>query len=684
MPTPRRVMAAALAAVTLVPFALSADAAERPPAAAPPQISPALAAQLEGASPTSPLRVMVNGVDVDEATAAAEAAGLTVLTTFDRIGVAVAAGTADQVRAVARRTDARLETIEWADQPLTLDQSTSHDATRATQAAQIFETPANLPYDGTGVGILVLDSGVDGTHPMFRLPDGSSKVKRNLEALPLAVEPFVMQVSDDLDGDNNTDDLGGHGTHVASIAAGVAVTTGRGNDIVGSAPGADLYAISASTAGSSLYGLTAAGYWAVENHDQPCGPNRPDCAPIRVVNNSWGGSEGEEFSANDITVQIQRALLADGVVVVRSSGNNGGDGSRSTITGGYKIDPRPGVITVANYDDANTGTREGTINSGSSRGDTTKTNTWPDISAPGTQVDGACRAHHAHCSFLFSPVEADADYGELTGTSMSAPHVAGYVALLLQADPTLTPREVEYVLEDTAHQFAVDGGYTSIPKDFEGNDNLTSQSHHAAGHGLVDIAAALAEVLDETDPGYAGPCGTLTVIDDPEGDAAVAAGLTEPNIGEGMPTPDVDIVGLTATEVGNRIRFAIEVADLGETPLGNGDAVRSFFNVGAIEFTLDMSRQATAQYQARGSLSRPDPNDPTGVQNIVVDNTFPVAFDHVNDVAYADLDATILGDGSPVGAGDTLSQLRSLWRRSLGALAVPADEAASDCALTIG
>jgi hypothetical protein len=340
---------------------------------------------------------------------------------------------------------------------------------------------------------------------------------------------------------------------------------------------------------------------------------------------------------------------------------------------------------VANFDDSGSGTRDGTINSSSSRGDKTKINTWPDLSAPGTEVDGACRAHHTACSPAYSSIETDLDYGELTGTSMAAPHVAGYVALLFQADPTLTAAEVEFVLEATAYRFDVDGGYTSIPRNLEAPDGNFGLSHYAAGHGLVDVTAALATVLSETDPGYVGLCDEYNTVIDPQGDAALLASFTDPGIGEGTPDPSVDMVAVTATEVGGRIRLAIEVDDMGDIPLGgNGDAVRSFFSVGSIAFTLDMNRQASNLYVASGTLSRPDPADPTGVQNIVVDRTFPVVFDPANDIAYADLDATILGDGSPIGTGDALGGFRSLWRRSAGAAALPADEAKALCPLRIG
>lgn len=598
------------------------------------------------------------------------------------VGVAVALGTPAQIRQVVGFRG--VETVEWADQPIEADQNTSHVATRAAQAATTFTNQATgSAYDGSGVGIMIIDSGVDANHPMFLDESGDTKVKRNLEVIPLG-DVFLETdeaVVEDIDGDNNTDDLGGHGTHVASIAAGYATTTNEGVNIVGAAPGADLYAISTATGPSTLYGIAAATDWTVLNNAAPCGDVRPDCAPIKVVNNSWGGTANEEFDPEDTFTQLQRALIEAGVVVVRSSGNSGGDGTESTVTGGYKIDPMPGVITVANYDDGNSGTRDGAISSSSSRGAKGKPNTWPDISAPGTEILGACRIQFESCTPVYASADTDPDYGAMSGTSMAAPHIAGYVALLFEADPTLTPREVEYVLEDTAYKFTVDGGYSEIPRNYEDLSEGTSQSHYAAGHGLVDVTAALAAVLGLNDPGF-NAC-SATKITDPQGDAAVVASLTDPGIGEGTPAPEVDIVSLSATDTGSAIRFTVEVDDLGEIPLGNGDAVRSWFSVRGIDYTLDMNRQATKQFAATGTLSRPDPADPTGVGTIVVQANVPVVFDAANDIAYAGLDSTILGGGTAVTSGDYMNNVRTLWRRSLGAAALPADEAAGSCPLPI-
>lgn len=673
-------LATASAAFAFAPT-LAAAGAPAAPKFDPPVLDEELAGALATARPLEQVRVLVNAGSVAEARTAVTRAGLRALTSFDRIGVVAAVGTPAQVRAVALQRG--VVSVEWADQVLGHDLDTSHQATRADQARTAFDAPGGGPYDGSGIGIMIIDGGVDGTHPMFQR-GGESKVKRNLEVIPLVdllMDSPSGAVVDDIDGDNNTDDLGGHGTHVAGIAAGYEVETGTGKVVRGAAPGADLYAVSTATAASSLYGLVAGSYWTLENHEQPCGPNRPDCAPIRTVNNSWGGTEGEAFDENDVFVEIQRAAVAEGLVWVRSSGNSGGDGSSSMVTGGYKIDPMPGIITVANYDDGNTGTRDGITDSTSSRGAAGDPMTWPDIAAPGTGIDSACRIQHSDCLASLSLIDGDPEYAEFTGTSMAAPHIAGYAAVLLDADPTLTPKQVEYVLEDTAYRYADGAPYALIPKDLRDPDGPKSLSSWDKGHGLVDVTAALAAVLGVDDPGQHNACVGYDELVDPTGDAGYLTGLVDGvTVGAGSPMPDVDMVSVRANEVGTAIRFAVEVDDLGEQPSSAGDAVRAFFNAGGVSYTLDMSRDLGAgDAPTSGALSVPDPADPTGVQTIVVADDFPVVFDAETDVAHADLPVSVL----QIGAGDALTGVRVLWRRSGGVLAAPADDAEAECPLLV-
>ncbi|MCW2570922.1 MAG: exported protein of unknown function, putative Peptidase domain, partial [Frankiales bacterium] len=146
----------------------------------------------------------------------------------------------------------------------------------------------------------------------------------------------------------------------------------------------------------------------------------------------------------------------------------------------------PGVLSVASYDDGQTGTRNGKLSDTSSRGSKRDPLTWPDISAPGVNITSACRAYFAVCDAVGSsprngPGAADiATYFTGSGTSWAAPHVAGIIAQLFQADPAATPAVIDDAIKTTAHRYG-GGGYVTV------GGYLTSYDR---GAGLIDAYAA--------------------------------------------------------------------------------------------------------------------------------------------------------------------------------------------------
>ena len=85
------------------------------------------------------------------------------------------------------------------------------------------------------------------------------------------------------------------------------------------------------------------------------------------------------------------------MTVVWAAGNDGGDGS-ANVTNGPGADPTPGIMSVANYDDAGTGSRDNDLDSSSSRGKDGAPFTYPDISAPGANITSACRPYLPICA----------------------------------------------------------------------------------------------------------------------------------------------------------------------------------------------------------------------------------------------------------------------------------------------
>lgn len=135
-----------------------------------------------------------------------------------------------------------------------------------------------------------------------------------------------------------------------------------------------------------------------------------------------------------------------------------------------------------------------------------------------------------------------ARYASVSGTSMAAPHVAGAAALLYQANPKITPAEVEHLLEATARKFGGFGGGAPYEPD-PAHPGATSS--YDKGHGLVDVYSALEKVLGVAEP-IAGSTTTLLASD---GEDEHLAGA-------------VDITELSVTELDRRIRLTLRLRDL--------------------------------------------------------------------------------------------------------------------------
>lgn len=535
----------------------------------PPIWDPELSAQMQRAGTGDRLLAFVHSRNPELSRDAITRSGMTLIDSFDKVAVAVGVGTPAQIRKAASSFGV---TYLEGDRPIEFNLLTSHKSTRGNLALAGFEVSNTVspPVDGAGITIAVVDEGIDGTHPMFN-SGGTSKVVRNLKLVCAALaactgpegdanDSFFVDVTDSTN-DSDTISLGGHGTHVAGIAAGYAVETADGRTLHGAAPGAKLVGISVGAV-LSVYGGSAGLNWVLEHHGAPCGEGVPasECPPIRVINNSWGARG--EYNPNSTTAKIVNKLISEGVSIAWSAGNSGGDGSNNAM-GTESQSPTPGVISVANFDDGNAGTRDGDLHSTSSRGQSGRHETYPDISAPGTDITSACRPYLAICS---SGDLKDPNYGTIGGTSMAAPHVAGIIAQLLQADPTLTPAEIETVLKDTAYKFKNAVAYEDDPS----NANWTHS--YDKGHGLIDVAAAVAKVREMAAPDGASCVADGPVSIDAEDDANAVFGIGTPADSE----PSLDLLegrldwteGIDATSTVVSFKTRLKDLDIPDTDQG--------------------------------------------------------------------------------------------------------------------
>lgn len=525
--------------------------------------------------------VMLRARTTAVAQAAALRAGLKVINRFDLINVVVARGSkAGFARAAADPAVVHAE----RDRALRLLSTTSSETIGANRVhdGKDLRDAAGLSIDGRGVSIAVIDSGVDPTHPMLR-----GRVARNLRFVGHNAQEFVpvpaagfndrqwVELGNVVDAD--TTGLGGHGTHVAGIAAGNRVTY-RGAPLRGTAPGAKIVSLAVAT-GLSVYGSDAALYWVLQHHAKPC--QRTDgtwytdaaCPPIRVVNNSYAVGAGDyEFDPDRVTSLIQGQLLAAGVVTVWANGNTE-DGGAVNRSNGFALDPRNGVISVGATDDHGTADRESPVYFNSSVGQFGRVDTYPDLVAPGVAVVSACRATMPTCQ-----VEANSDidkvnlnerlafdsklYRPLIGTSMAAPAVAGAVALVLQANPALTPAEIELLLENTAHRFANRAGYEPDRP----ARNATTPTSFDAGHGLLDVASAVGAARRVPIAARPTCSATAPVLRDPWGDASLVESLPSP-----LPSADnLDVRSLELAWRDGTLTATLRVTDLDADPLGDG------------------------------------------------------------------------------------------------------------------
>lgn len=276
-------------------------------------------------------------------------------------------------------------------------------AADSTSVAQIqADAVWNLGYDGTGIVVAVIDTGIDANHP-----DLQGKVIAWYDAVNGKTTPY----------DDN-----GHGTHVAGIVAGTGAASN--GQYIGVAPGAKLVGVKvlAADGSGSISDIIAGVDWVVQNKDT---------YGIKVINLSLGSSQSSD--GTDSLSQAVNAAWDAGLVVCVAAGNSG----PNTYTVGSPAAASK-VITVGAVDSTDT------IASFSSRGPTADGRLKPEVVAPGVDII----APRAAGTSMGTPI--DTYYTKASGTSMATPHVAGVAALLLQAHPDWTNSKIKTALIETA------------------------------------------------------------------------------------------------------------------------------------------------------------------------------------------------------------------------------------------
>lgn len=307
--------------------------------------------------------------------------------------------------------------------------------------------------DGHGVTIAVLDSGVDATHPDLEFQTKTVENVKIVGDLDLLGGRNAF-----IEGVPNSDTSSGHGTHVAGTVAGTGMASvndeRRAYYHDGIAPGANLVGLGAGEGLSILYALLGFDY-AIANQER---------LDIDIITNSWGGGDGAEFDPNNPINKASFEAYTKGMVVSFAASNSGP--AEDTLNQ-YAI--APWVINVA------AGTSEKLLADFSSRGVAGHQYKLPDITAPGQDITSTRAPNTAIGAMgpVLDPAHPEYAlyYHTISGTSMATPFVAGTAALLLEANPDLSPDQIEQILKETAEPM--------------------NYAPHEVGAGYIDVKAAV-------------------------------------------------------------------------------------------------------------------------------------------------------------------------------------------------
>lgn len=303
----------------------------------------------------------------------------------------------------------------------------------------------DMGFDGSGVTVASIDTGVQWDHPALQekyrgYDNTSGEVNHDFNWFDATA------------GQSAPYDDQGHGTHVTGTMVG---SEPDGSNQVGVAPGANWIAVKAfSATGGTDTDLLEAAEWILAPTDAQ-GNSRVDMAPD-VVNNSWGGGPG----LNEWYRDVVRNWRAAEIFPEFSAGN----------TSIYNPGGPESIAVPANYPESfATGATDSNdfLGSFSLQGPSPYDEIKPDISAPGVNIR--------------SSVPGDGYEGGWNGTSMAGPAVSAVVALMKQADSSLTFNEIEEALLATATPLT--------------DNEFPNSPNNGYGYGLVNAYDAVSSII---------------------------------------------------------------------------------------------------------------------------------------------------------------------------------------------
>ena len=389
----------------------------------------------------------------------------------------------------------------------------------------------DLGVSGDGVVIAMVDTGVDNEHPGL-----NEKFVAGYDAVCFVhSDPTCVLAGGRVeDGSYDPDDGNQHGTACMGMAAATGVdANGEQTDFYGAAPDAALvdvrigtdagagpfenYLLSQEFYESAMNGLQ----WIIDHKDDAWAGAEEDEYGIDIISLSWGitSHEAGGSDGSDMHSRILDEAMIAGVVVSVAAGNDGPDNDGLSGMGSSDLS-----VTVGATDDKNTIEREDdTIAGYSSRGprrDNADGNPLnelkPEVTAPGTNIIQAegCVSSGTCNNFLGGDASDNGYTGRGSGTSYATPAVSGVMAMMIEANPDLSPAEVKEILKLTAER----RGEPSAP-------DVDPFWNRDFGFGMVDAYAAVSMAFDLKYQGLTGEVDVTTQVH-----------ITETNTSNGITT----------------------------------------------------------------------------------------------------------------------------------------------------
>ena len=465
-------------------------------------------------------------------------------------------------------------------------------AGRDAQVTKANKSNPGFPISGKGIGIGYIDTGIDGTHK--DLTYGKKTVQNVIQPLSETVVGDAglvlgvgISIGDILhstgfvppiyvENQPMSDVESGHGTHGAAVAAGTGEQSG--NFYGGVARGAHLIGLNAGNEmGLPTVAIIGAYDYLLANQY---------AYNVRVINNSWGsGLDAEGLDPSNPVNVATRVSHDRNITVVFAAGNSG-----DTPTSINPYSTMPWTISVAAGEKQGLGSPAGFSSRGVDNGTGTDVagmpadtslapNLRPDITAPGVDIKSA-RLRGAGLTNTLGTVPLVGNdlttippaylpyYTTSQGTSFACPHVSGVVALMLEANPLLTPDDVVTILRQTANPMPFDERVV-------GAGYVDAHNAVRAAMGLTGVPHPFKLIPDDGGP----------EVIDPAGD----------HFGTGA--QDIQAVDFAYDAAAGQIVYTLTLADASARLQNNAWTVSSVFNGVTVFVSANVSETGELVYE---------------------------------------------------------------------------------------